>query len=194
VSSKFSHRLHFANSSSRSGEDDLAFEAFETSAVCDKVLAVEGALIWDFPGNAVTVPHKVYTDETFQESVATFLEQSSIESVKHFAAVTHKAAAPMPEIRDTTNPALITGLFMSILEANGAKYTPEVLQKRVRDTVSFKEAHKPWRRSPFYLILRVAVQRLLYRLLGADVGRVYYKVVMCIYLSRLLDDTLNMIP
>ncbi|KAF1962412.1 hypothetical protein CC80DRAFT_400484 [Byssothecium circinans] len=175
------------------GEDDLIFEAFETSAVCEKVLACEGALVWDFPGRAVSVPRGVYTDEGFQQSVAAFLEQSSIESVKQFAAVTHKAAAPLPEIRDTTDPTLITGLFMTILEANGRIHHPVILRKRVRDTVSFKEAHRPWRRSPFYLVLRVAIERHLLQLFGPD-GRVFYKIAMCVFLTDLLNDSHGAIP
>jgi hypothetical protein len=30
-----------------------------------KLLAAEGALLWDFPGNAAIVPSKVYLDEDF---------------------------------------------------------------------------------------------------------------------------------
>jgi hypothetical protein len=122
------------------------------------------------------------------------LEQASIESVKHFAAVTLKAAAPMPEIRDTTNPALITGLTMSILEANGSVYAPKILQKRVRDTVCFENARIPWRRSPFYLAVRVAMQRHLYSMLGADLGYVYYKMIMAVVIARLLEESLDLIP
>ncbi|KAF2802677.1 uncharacterized protein BDZ99DRAFT_454339 [Mytilinidion resinicola] len=175
-------------------EDLLVFEACETSAVCEKVLATKHALQWDFPGHAVSVPPEVYSDDSFVECLAAFLEQASIESVKQFAAVTYKASAPMPEIRDTTDPALITGLLMTILDTNGATFLAPILRKRVHDTVSFKQARKPWRRSPFYLVIRVAVQRHLYRALGAELGHTYYKTIMSIFLSRLLDDCLGTIP
>jgi hypothetical protein len=109
--------------------------------------------------------------------------------------VTHKAAAPLPEIRDTANPTLITGLLMTMLETLGSQYHPILLTKHVRDTVSWKTARKPWRRSPFYLALRVFLQRHLYKIIGnADLGRLYYKTILAIFLSRLLDDAHQHIP
>jgi hypothetical protein len=144
-------------------------------------------LQWDFPGQAVAVPYDTYSNDDFQQSLSTFLEQASIESIKQFAAVTYKACAPLPEIRDTPNPTLVTGALMTILEVSGSTINIPLLRKRVRDTVSFDQAYKPWRRSAFYLVLRVALQRHLYRILGPDKGRLYYKVIMCIFLSQLLD-------
>ncbi|KAF2133722.1 hypothetical protein P153DRAFT_330168 [Dothidotthia symphoricarpi CBS 119687] len=176
------------------GRHSVVFEVFETSATCEKVLACEGALQWDFPGQAVSIPYRTFSDEDFQQSLAAFLEQASLESVTRFSAVTYKACAPLPEIRDTPNPTLITNFFMTILEASGVIYSPPLLRKRIRDTVSFNKAYKPWRRSPFYLVLRVAMQRHLYTLLGAEKGRQIFKIVMCVFLSKLLDDTLGFIP
>jgi hypothetical protein len=175
-----------------SGDDDeVIFEVFEASAACDKVLSAKNALQWDFPGQAVAVAYNVIADESFQDSLATFLEQASIESIKQFYAITLKAAAPLPEIRDTTDPSIISGLLKGILEANGSAVSPVILRKRVRDTVSFAEAYKPWRRSPFYLVIRVAIQRQLYRTLRPELGRLYYKTIMCLLMSHLLSDTLS---
>ncbi|PVI08703.1 hypothetical protein DM02DRAFT_510118 [Periconia macrospinosa] len=173
---------------------DIVFEAFETSATSEEVCAAPGALQWDFPGQAVSLPRAVYMDQTFQDSLARFLEQGSIESVKQFSAVTYKAASPMPEVRDTTDPALITGLLMAILRALGQDHPTHTLRKRVRDSVSFLQAHKPWRRSPFYLVLRVAIQRHLCQLLGPDIARVYFKVIMCLQISQLMEETLDHMP
>jgi hypothetical protein len=150
-------------------------------------------LQWDFPGQAVAVPDEVFFQEDFQQGLSAFLEQASLESIKQFAAITHKACAPLPEIRDTANPTLITGALMTILEVNGATHTTPLLRKRVRDTVSFNQAHKPWRRSAFYLVLRVAMQRHLYKLLGVDKGRIYFKIILSIFMATLLDDGLHII-
>ncbi|KAG9185573.1 hypothetical protein G6011_06904 [Alternaria panax] len=177
-----------------SGDHSIVFEAFETSATADKVLAAKGALQWDFPGCAVSVPASTFHDESFQESLATFIEQASSESVTKFAAVTWKAAATIPEIRDTSDPALISGLLMTILEANGTAVSVPRLRKRVRDTVVFDNARTPWRRSAFYLVLRVAVQRYLYHHLSSEVGRLYYKTLMCLLHAQLLEDVLKKIP
>ncbi|KAJ4372947.1 hypothetical protein N0V83_003238 [Neocucurbitaria cava] len=180
--------------SSDSGERRVIFEAFEASATCDMVLATENALLWDFPGCAVSVSSETFAEHSFQESLAAFVEQASSELVTKFATVTCKAAATLPEIRDTADPTLVSGLLMTILEANGHVVHVPVLRKRVHDTVCFDRARKPWRRSPFYLVVRVGVQRYLYKLLGPEIGRLYYKCIMGKLLSQLLEEGLKQIP
>ena len=176
---------------SESGERHVVFEAFETSATTEQVLASGDALLWDFPGSAVSVPLTTFSTIAFQDALVTFVEQASTEHVSKFAAVARKASSTIPEIRNTTDPALISGLLMTILEANGAAKSVPVLRKRVRDAVTFDNARKPWRRSAFYLVLRVAIQRYYYRSLGPDSGRLYYKVTMCLLLAELLRATYN---
>ncbi|KAH7082745.1 hypothetical protein BKA63DRAFT_433265 [Paraphoma chrysanthemicola] len=178
---------------SGSGAKSVVFEAFEASATSEQVLATEDALEWDFPGQAVAIPYKVFSGEDFQHSLSKFLQQASLESIKEFSAVTYKACAPLPEIRDTPHPTLITRVLMTILEVNGSIHDTTLLRKRVRDTVSFYKAHKPWRRSALYLVLRVAVQRHLYQLLGVDKGRMYFKIIMCIFLSNMLHDGIHVL-
>ncbi|KAF1848960.1 uncharacterized protein K460DRAFT_404218 [Cucurbitaria berberidis CBS 394.84] len=176
------------------GERRVVIEAFETSATCDKVLATKNALLWDFPGCAVSIPYETFSEDSFQESLAAFMEQASTEYIAKFASTTCKAAASLPEIRDTSDPAIVSGLLMTLLEANGNAIQVPILRKRVRDTVSFDKARKPWRRSPFYLVIRVAMQRYLYRLFGADIGRLHYKFTMCLFLSQFLEEVLKRIP
>lgn len=122
------------------------------------------------------------------------MQQASTEYITKFSSITYKAAAPLPEIRNTSDPALVTGLLMTILEANGATTAVPTLRKRVRDTVMFDQAYKPWRRSSFYLTVRVAIQRQLYKIFGADIGRLYYKTIMCLMLQKFLEDVLKRIP
>jgi len=83
---------------------------------------------------------------------------------------------------------------MTILKVDGIYQDVTSLRKRVRDTVSFNNAHKPWRRSAFYLVLRVAMQRHLYKLCGVEKGRIYFKCVLAIFMADLLDDGLHVIP
>lgn len=83
---------------------------------------------------------------------------------------------------------------MTILEANGAIADVPLLRKRVRDTVMFDQAYKPWRRSPFYLTVRVAMQRILYKRFGVIVGRLYYKTLMCLMIRQFLEEVLKRVP
>ncbi|KAK6953233.1 hypothetical protein Daesc_005533 [Daldinia eschscholtzii] len=173
----------------RNGEDYVVFEAFETSAVSEHVLAAGHALQWDFPGRSAQIPLSSFVDEPFQECLATFLEQASIESLYSLQASTQKANVSITEVRDTTDPALITQMLMPILEAMGSPYQAPILRKRVRDDVNIQKADLPWRRLPFWLVLRVASQRHLCLKLGNEQGRVCYKLLVCLLLAELLKQS-----
>lgn len=158
------------------------------------MLASKNALRWEFPGSAVAIPVSEYEKSCFQDELATFLDKASTESIKRFAAHTNKAGSFTFESRDTVDPALVTQMLMTLLEVNGRRVFPPLLQKRVRDDVCWSEGgEKPWRRCPFWLVLRVAVHRHLSIALGGDVGRIQYKFLVCLALSRFLDECLGQI-
>ncbi|KAL4811848.1 hypothetical protein BDW67DRAFT_194317 [Aspergillus spinulosporus] len=171
----------------RHDEAGVIFEAFEISASAERTLAAKGALQWDFPGCAVSLPHEIFSDHSFQENLATFLEKASVEHLPQFAAKVRKAGKDVTEDRDTCDPALITQFLMTLLEANGKRLSVPYLRKRVNDDVCWDQAKVPWRRSPMWLTLRVCLQSLLHVQLG-EAGRLQYKGLMCMFLSKLLDD------
>lgn len=117
----------------------MVIEAFEASPLSEEVLATKAALQWDFPGSAVALSFSTFQDQSFQEELATFLEQASTESIKRFAARTNKAGSFAYESRDTVDPALITQMLMTLLETIGTRIYPTVLRKRVRDDVSWNQ-------------------------------------------------------
>jgi hypothetical protein len=111
-----------------------------------------------------------------------------MESLKRFEARSTKASISVVETRDTTDPALITQMLIPLLEAIGSSVDLPRLRKRVRDDVNIQDAEFPWRRLPFWLVLRVATQRQLSLALGDLRGRVCYKFLICIVLAQLLED------
>ncbi|KAI9734261.1 MAG: hypothetical protein M1834_002365 [Cirrosporium novae-zelandiae] len=170
----------------------VIFEAFEVSPLSESVIASENALQWDFPGCAIAIPFSEFNNASFQDNLATFLEQASTEPIKRFAAHTNKAGSFAFESRDTVDPSLITQMLMTFLEVNGHRIFPPLLRKRVRDDVCWTNgAQNPWRRCSFWLLLRVGIQRHLCTLLGSEVGRVHYKFLICLVLARLLEETLT---
>lgn len=169
----------------------VLFEAFEATPLSEEVLTSKSALQWDFPGCAVAVPISEFNKPSFQTELAIFLDKASTESIKRFAARTNKAGSFAFESRDSVDPSIITQFLMTLLEVNGARAFPALLRKRVRDDVCWDGAENPWRRSAFWLILRVAVQRHLSTVLGSEAGRVRYKFIMCLVLARLLDVSLS---
>jgi hypothetical protein len=137
---------------------------------------------------AVSLPRYEFENPTFQENLGIFLENASLEALDEFSAKTRKAGVNIAETRDTVHPALVTDFLVTLLEVNGARANPPALRKRVKDDVCWDTAELPWRRNPFWLILRVAVQRSLYLTLGEEKGRAQYKILLCILLSQLLTD------
>ncbi|KAH7323576.1 hypothetical protein BKA65DRAFT_511056 [Rhexocercosporidium sp. MPI-PUGE-AT-0058] len=169
--------------------ETIVVEVFEASPSSEDVLAAENCLQWDFPGRAVELPLAEFLKESFQESLATFLEQASMEPLKRFEARSRKAKVSIVEARDTTDPALITQMLMSLLEAVGSSVDVTRIRKRVRDDVNIHNAELPWRRLPFWLVLRIATQRQLCLVLGNESGRAYYKFFICVVLAQLLEDS-----
>ncbi|KAF2420579.1 hypothetical protein EJ08DRAFT_25307 [Tothia fuscella] len=173
--------------------DGVTFEAFEASAASENVLAAKSALKWTFPGMAVHLPYATFAEFSFQHSLATFLEKASLESISQFGAHTLRAGAWIPEFRDTAHPAIISQMLMALLEVNGHRVHSVLLGKRVRDDVCwFDGATKPWRRSPMYLVLRVALQRHLCSLYGDEKGTMHFKFLIALLLAQFLDDIRGM--
>jgi hypothetical protein len=142
-------------------------------------------------GLPVAIPIARFENTCFQNELATFLEKASTESIKRFAGHTNKAGSFATESRDTVDPALVTQMLMTLLEVNGRRVFPPILQKRVQDDVCGSGGEQPWRRCPFWLVLRVAVQRHLFITLGGDVGRLLYKFLTCLTLSNFLSECIS---
>ena len=163
---------------------NVVFEAFEASPRNKDVQASLSALKWEFPGSAVAVPISTLEDESFRKNLSSFLDNASVEIPLEFSAHASKAGSRTHEYRDSDDPSIITSLLMTILEGNGRRISTKKLWKRVRDEVCWDKGPKPWRRMPYWLVLRVALQRYLCHHLGDEIGRVEYKFAVCLLLSE----------
>lgn len=119
-----------------------------------------------------------------------------METLNRLAAKTRKAGVEITEERDTTDPAMITQLLMPLLESLGESLQVEKFQKRVRDDINIEVQSKtgstlPFRRHPFWLILRVAVQRHLILSMGYHSGRALYKSLIAIVLAQLMTSVVG---
>ncbi|KAI0593909.1 hypothetical protein F4775DRAFT_607001 [Biscogniauxia sp. FL1348] len=170
----------------------VVFEFFEASPKREDVLASQ-TLSWDFPGAAVQIPSSVFEDRDFLEGISAFLEQASRESTQQSSEYVSKAGKRIVETRDSPNPVLITSFLTALLEANGKRIPPKLLRKRVRDDVCWFNSEVPWRRLPYWLVLRVAVSRFLAIRLGGSHGRIQYKFLMCIMHASVLEDTSSLV-
>lgn len=160
------------------------------------MLVSENALLQSFPGRACAVPETCFHNEDFQSSLAEFLEKASMETLNRLTAKTRKAGVEITEARDTTDPAMVTQLLMPLLESLGDTVQVEKFQKRVRDDVNIEVQSKtgsalPFRRHPFWLILRVAVQRHLILSMGYRSGRALYKSLIAVVLAQLMTNVVG---
>lgn len=119
-----------------------------------------------------------------------------METLNRLAAKTRKAGVEITEARDTTDPAMITQLLMPLLESLGECLQVDKFQKRVRDDVNIEVQSKtgstlPFRRHPFWLILRVAVQRHLILSMGYYSGRALYKSLIAVVLAQLMTTVVG---
>ncbi|KAF4949086.1 hypothetical protein FGADI_9160 [Fusarium gaditjirri] len=175
-------------------KETVVFEALQTAAPVKEVLAAKHGLTGEFPHRSVQVPFNVFNDMSFLRNLSQFLGQASYESFDQFAAKASKGGRSIAETRDSTDPALVIEMLMSLLEGLGSGSEVQTVRKKVRDDVVLGSSEVPWRRSPYWLVLRVALRRMLRELLDhkcADMGRVYYKFVLCAMLADLLKDSVE---
>ncbi|KAG1873394.1 hypothetical protein C8R48DRAFT_769831 [Suillus tomentosus] len=162
-------------------ESETIFESFEVSPDPTAVMGAKGRLICSYPGPAITVPDMNIDNATFPAELANFLVHMD-QDVLDAAATRTKAKSTVLEERDTTHPRYITELLTGILRGLGSTVDVPRIRKRIRDDVLWDSAKLPWRRSPLWLVIRVALQTTLER---SALGRTTYKSFMLFFMSRL---------
>ncbi|KAM0344968.1 hypothetical protein ACHAPU_007102 [Fusarium lateritium] len=170
---------------------NVIFEDFQTAAPVSDVLKTEHALTWDFPNKAIAIQLNDFSNDSFLKNLSQFLEQACSQAFDRFSARASKGGQSIVEIRDCPSPALISEILMSLFEGLGSPVRVCRLRKRVRDDIVLDASEIPWRRLPYWLVLRVTIGRILSTLLESShkaAGRVYYKFIMCTVLAHLLKD------
>ena len=142
---------------------DVVFETFELSPANEKVLETTGRLRCSYPGPIVAVGIETAMDPAFVANLASFLQKMDIEALEEAAPTSRKANETIPEVRESAHPKFITGMLSSILQGIGTPLnSPDLrIQKNIRDDVLWHKTYVPWRRSPLWLLLRVALQTTL---------------------------------
>ena len=173
----------------RDTESEIRIEAFEAAPPSSEVLEAEGPLTWAFPSWVVKLSAETLCEPSFLDQLAEQLEKLSSEPVAEFAATSLKASSFAIETRDIVSPSLVLDQLMALFEANGHAISPVLLHKNVRDDVCWaRGSQNPWRRSPGWLVLRVAIQRALLLGFGEAEGRLHYKLLNSVFLSQILSD------
>ncbi|KAJ6178702.1 hypothetical protein N7519_009163 [Penicillium mononematosum] len=156
-------------------KDRVLVDAFEVSCQGGPVLSSSGGLLRQFPGVSVAISADKLADPTFCSYLAAEICRLTCEEVSEMLPKSTKAGTKVDEIRETTHPGLVTEGLMSQLLALGALHEERRIVKCVRDEVNWDCALLPWRRSPAWLVLRVALQLVLRRCFPETDSRLQYK-------------------
>ncbi|KAG6835204.1 hypothetical protein H0H93_003933, partial [Arthromyces matolae] len=162
------------------------YEMFEVDPPNEEVMATTGRLIRSFPGPALET---VNGDAAlaFEDELLAFLADMDI-AMSETAPKTTKAKSEMAESRDTANPHYITELLPAIIHGfpESSPADVERINKHVRNEILWDNADEPWRRSPLWLIIRVALQTTLRR--ASVEGQTEYKAFMIFLLANIVSN------
>ncbi|KAH9179663.1 hypothetical protein EDB89DRAFT_1841766 [Lactarius sanguifluus] len=162
--------------------DHVQFEIFEVTPPNGVVVSTNGRLICSYPGPAVQVSPEIFFNECFLRELSSFLIQMDVD-VLDSTATTVKAGSTVREVRESADPRYISQLLVGILRGFGQPATVYCITKRIGDEVLWKGAYKPWRRSPLWLVIRVALQTSL----DSDI----YKTFMLFFHAYLLQISIT---
>ena len=133
---------------------------FEVLPKSKDVTSATGKLLCSYPGPAVQVSPDLFSNECFLQELASFLVQMDVD-VLDSTATAVKAGSTVREVRESAHPKYISELLVGILRGFGQPASVDRITKRIADEVLWKDAYKPWRRSPLWLVIRVALQTSL---------------------------------
>ncbi|EFR01627.1 hypothetical protein MGYG_04630 [Nannizzia gypsea CBS 118893] len=171
----------------RRSHSQYMFESMELSPTTKDVIETKGRLRRCFPGPAISIAHDRMADIGFRENLAQFLSQLDTETHETVMPIVVKANSTVTETRDTANPRFITELLTGILRAVGQPLDVPRVHKRTRDDVLWNDTLHPWRRSPLWLLLRVALQTSLVQDHGGQASHHRYKSFMIFFMTYLLE-------
>ena len=154
--------------------DHVRFEIFEVSPLASVVMSTSGKILCSYPGPAIQVSSEVFADASFLQELASFLIQMDID-VLDSTSTTIEAGSTVCE----AHPRYISGLLVGILSGFGQPASVDRITKRIADEVLWEDAYRPWRRSPLWLVIRVALQTSL--------DRDMYKTFMLFFHTYLLQ-------
>ncbi|KAK0245418.1 hypothetical protein EDD85DRAFT_17035 [Armillaria nabsnona] len=169
----------------RKRAEEVIYEAFEVMFPNEKVMGAIGKLISSFPGPAIAVPSETFDVPAFRQELASFLVEMHNDFLKEALPTSRQAGRDVIEEREPAHPRFITQLLTGILYGQGGRAADiKRFSKRINDDIRWLNAKLPWRRSPIWLILRVALQSSLFE--GVD--HFDYKTFLAYFLASILDE------
>jgi len=164
-------------------QESIMFDVFELSPQNRASMNTKGRLQRCFPASSVSIHIKIFDEEGCQSALAHTIAKMSHQEAAEMKPKVMKAGEEHIEERDTTHPRLVTDLLVTILSALGKTVQAPSIWKNTREEVLWRDAKLPWRRSPLWLLARVALQILFSRL---SPNQTLYKEFMIFLMAHIL--------
>ncbi|KAE8440617.1 hypothetical protein EG329_007019 [Mollisiaceae sp. DMI_Dod_QoI] len=155
-----------------------SIETFELSATTQVVTATIGRVVRRFPGPVIGVSDTRVRDPNFRKALThclMSLEGETLDDAFSEGCRTHK---------DTVHPQYVSEWLSGILRGIGFPLDVSRIYKRTRDDVLWGDGLEPWRRSPRWILLRVALQTSIASPTG---DHTRYKIFMIYFMATVLD-------
>ncbi|KAI5273021.1 hypothetical protein E4T47_03715 [Aureobasidium subglaciale] len=178
----------------RTDTETIIFECFEVAACSQATMSATGRLVREFPGCAFSWSSAMFFDHYFLTQFSTFLCRLQAEPVDYVSMSRVEGHNRAPKDWNSASPEFVTGCLMAMLRANGSSEQVTPSRKHIRDDILAKQIRIPWRRSSFWLFLRVSVLRALDSQLEASKAQHEYKKFMIQVVAKLLHLVLDMQP
>ncbi|KAI1437155.1 hypothetical protein GGR50DRAFT_115572 [Xylaria sp. CBS 124048] len=174
----------------------IYFEVFEICPQNKATMTTKGRLIRSFPGASVALGESEFREPQLHETIAHTLATMSKHPVEAMQPKVQKARNAMHETRDTNHPGMVSETFVNFLQSMGQAMEVPVIVKNTRDDVLWSNgARLPWRRSPSWLLIRVALQLGFTKTVAPAQSEVVYKEAVLFILSQaLIESTQRSLP
>ncbi|TLD29710.1 p-loop containing nucleoside triphosphate hydrolase protein [Venturia nashicola] len=171
--------------------DEYVFETFEVSCPNAVVMSTAGRVQRDLPSEAIAISAAQMDDPTFRTPFVEMLVKLDVFTPGDAYRKAQKAGEEQIEVRNAIDPRYFTEMVFGILRGMGEARDIHRVHKHVRDDVIWSEALAPWRRSPLWLVLRVAMQTVFENYYSTSTtnktGRCAYKAFMVYFMTCALE-------
>lgn len=169
-------------------KDAVVFEPFELSPQNASVMANSGRLKRAFPASSTAVSLEVFQQDQCQAGLANTIATMSHQEVPEMKPKITKAGDQHIEERDTTAPTIVTDFLVAGLNAIGRPSQGCKIWKNTREEVLWSGADSPWRRSPVWLLVRVAIQLHISRSTSNEKLYKEFMVFLMAYILQCCED------
>jgi hypothetical protein len=121
-------------------------------------MGAQGRVQRSLPSEAIKISAIHMDDPTFRTPFAEMLIKLDAFTPEDAYRMAKKAGTKLGEIRNAIDPRYFTEMVFGILRGMGKPMDILRIHKHVRDDVIWSNALTPWRRSPLWMVLRVAIQ------------------------------------